>query len=83
VDGKALGACVRSEAAYIGMMGSRRKISLMRRQFIEDGICTGEDFDRVRAPIGLDIGAQTVPEIAASIVAQLIAARRRKGDGKP
>jgi xanthine dehydrogenase accessory factor len=83
VDGKALGACVRSEAAYIGMMGSRRKISLMRRQFIEDGICTGADFDRVRAPIGLDIGAQTVPEIAASIVAQLIAARRRKGDGKP
>ena len=77
VDGKALRMCIHSEAAYIGMMGSRRKIALMRKQFLDEGVCTAEQFDRVHAPIGLDIGARTVPEIAASIVAQLIAARRK------
>jgi xanthine dehydrogenase accessory factor len=78
VDGRALAACVRSGAAYVGMMGSRRKIALMRKQFLDGGICTAEQFDRVHAPIGLDIGARTVPEIAASIIAQLIAARRNR-----
>ena len=38
---------------------------------------TAEDFNRIYAPIGLDLGAVTVPEIAASIVAQLIAVRRK------
>ncbi len=46
------------------------------RDFIESGRTTAAAFDRVHAPIGLDIGAATVPEIAASIVAQLIAVRR-------
>ena len=77
VDGKALAACVHSQVAYIGMMGSRRKIALLRKRFLDERICTAEEFDRVHAPIGLDVGAQTVPEIAASIVAQLIAARRK------
>ena len=61
------------------MLGSRRKIVLLRQHFIESGKATTEQFDRVHAPIGLDIGAETVPEIAASIVAQLVAVRRRKG----
>ena len=77
VDGKALAACIHSQAAYIGMMGSRRKIALLRKQFLDERTCTADQFDRVHAPIGLDIGARTVPEIAASIVAQLIAARRK------
>ena len=59
------------------MIGSRRKVALIRKQFLETGLATEEEFDRVRAPIGLQIGAVTVPEIAVSIVAQLIAVRRR------
>jgi len=76
-DAEALAACLRRPAAYIGMIGSRRKVSLLRREFLANGWAKPEEFDRVYAPIGLDLGAATVPEIAASIVAQLIAVRRR------
>jgi len=76
-DSLALRACIRRPAAYIGMIGSRRKVPLVRRQFIESGWTTAEEFDRIYAPIGLDIGAVTVPEIATSILAQIIAVRRQ------
>lgn len=76
LDAEALRVCIHSPAAYVGMIGSKRKVALMRRNFIESGIATVEEFDRVHAPIGLDIGAVTVPEIAASITAELIAVRR-------
>jgi xanthine dehydrogenase accessory factor len=76
VDIEALVACIDSPAAYIGMLGSRRKIALVRKDFLESGQANAEQFDRIHAPIGLEIGAQTVPEIAASIVAQLVAVRR-------
>jgi xanthine dehydrogenase accessory factor len=76
-DADALAACIRQPAAYIGMIGSRRKVRMMREDFIGSGRATAVEFDRVYAPIGLDIGSVTVAEIAASIVAQLIAVRRR------
>jgi len=78
-DADALEACIHSPAAYIGMIGSKRKVALMREDFIESGLAGEEEFGRVFAPVGLDIGAVTVPEIAASIVAQLIAVRRKGG----
>lgn len=77
LDAEALEACVHMPAAYIGMIGSKRKVALIRENFIESGIATTEEFDRVHAPIGLDIGAVTVPEIAVSITAELIAVRRK------
>ena len=77
LDAEALEACINSPAAYVGMIGSRRKVALMRQNFIESGIVTAEQFERVFTPIGLDIGAVTVPEIAASITAELIAVRRQ------
>ena len=76
-DRAALAACIRKPAAYIGMIGSRRKVALIRKDLLESSAATEEEFDRVYAPIGLDIGAETVPEIAASIVAQLVAVCRR------
>ena len=79
-DAEALEACIHRPAAYIGMIGSKRKVALMRKDFIETGLATEAEFNRVFAPIGLDIGAVTVPEIAASVTAQLIAVRR-KGSG--
>jgi len=75
-DAAALAACIHSPAAYIGMIGSRRKVELVRKSFIESGLATPEEFDQVFAPIGLEIGAVTVPEIATSIAAELIAVRR-------
>jgi xanthine dehydrogenase accessory factor len=76
-DAEALAACIHRHPAYLGMIGSRRKVALIRKSFLESGIATEEEFDRVFAPVGLEIGAATVPEIAVSIVAQLIAVRRK------
>jgi xanthine dehydrogenase accessory factor len=73
-DETALFQLVTKPARYIGMIGSKRKIRLifddLRRADIPE-----EALARVHAPIGFDIGSQTVPEIAVSIVAELIACR--------
>lgn len=71
-DAEAMACCIQSEAAYIGMIGSKRKITLIREKLISESICTGADFDRVYAPIGIEIHSETVAEIAVSIIAQLI-----------
>lgn len=80
LDADALKACIHTPASYIGMIGSKRKVALIRDDFINSGIATAEEFKRVFAPIGLDIGAITVPEISMSIAAQLIAVRRKGSD---
>jgi xanthine dehydrogenase accessory factor len=83
-DGEVLERCIRTPAAYLGMIGSRRKILLIRKQFVERGIATEEELSRVRSPMGLDIGSVTVPEIATSIAAELVAARRKPAEaGRP
>jgi len=74
-DADALRACVASEAAYIGMIGSAHKIKIMRDKFITEGWATTAQWNRVHAPIGLEIQSKTVQEIAVSIAAQLILIR--------
>jgi xanthine dehydrogenase accessory factor len=76
-DEEALRACVRRKAAYIGMIGSARKVGLLRDRFLENGWCSPAEWDRVRTPIGLPIGSRTVEEIAVSIAAELVAVRSR------
>jgi xanthine dehydrogenase accessory factor len=61
-------------AGYVGMIGSKRKIKLIYEDLIAKGI-SEEALARVHAPLGLEIGSQTVAEIAISIVAELIACR--------
>lgn len=61
--------------AYLGMIGSRRKIKMVRQQLLEDGVDI-EKIEKVRMPIGLDIGAQTPAEIAVCIAAEMIKDRR-------
>ena len=56
------------------MIGSRRKVRMIFEDLIAKGV-PQEALDRVHAPLGYDIGSQTVPEIAVSIVAELIACR--------
>jgi xanthine dehydrogenase accessory factor len=82
-DAEALRACIKKSPVYIGMIGSKRKVALIRDDFIRSGTVTPQEFDRVFSPIGLDIGAVTVPEIAASITAELIAVRRKGLVHKP
>ena len=62
---------------YLGMIGSRHKRELFRRILTEEG-CPQDDFDRLRSPMGMDIGAETPAEIAVSVVAELVAARRKR-----
>ena len=69
---------VQTEAAYIGMLGSRRKVAIMWKEFLAEGI-TQEQIDRVHAPIGLAIAADNPEEIAVSVVGELIHCRRSKG----
>ena len=82
-DAQALEVCINRPFNYIGMIGSKRKIALIRDNFIQSKIATSEQFDKVFSPIGLNIGALTVPEIATSITAELIAVRRMAIAHKP
>jgi xanthine dehydrogenase accessory factor len=77
-DAAALKPCIGSELAYTGMIGSKKKIATMRMNFIENGWATGEQWDQIHAPVGLDIKSQTVEEIAVSIAAQLVLVRNSK-----
>jgi xanthine dehydrogenase accessory factor len=73
-DEEALFHLAGSNAGYVGMIGSKRKIKLIYEDLIARGISRAA-LERVHAPLGLAIGSQTVPEIAVSIVAELIACR--------
>ena len=67
-------ALLGTEARYIGVMGSRRKVAFTHERLLEDGF-TEDDFARLTTPIGLSIGSETPAEIAVSIAAQLIRVR--------
>ena len=73
-DGLVLEKAVRTDARYIGMIGSKKKINTLYRHLLEKGV-SKETLNRVCAPIGLDINSETPEEIAVSIVAQLIQVR--------
>jgi xanthine dehydrogenase accessory factor len=61
-------------ARYVGLIGSRRKIKMIFENLAAEGV-SREALAKVHAPLGIDIGSQTVPEIAVSICAELIAHR--------
>jgi len=83
-DAEALRAAIGRPAAYLGMIGSRRKIEIMHCEFLENGWATAEEWGEVHAPIGLEIGSKTVEEIAVSIAAELVLVRsKRKESGRP
>jgi xanthine dehydrogenase accessory factor len=73
-DEEALYHLAETPARYVGMIGSKRKIKLIFADLLNDGI-SREALQRVQAPLGFHIGSQSVPEIAVSIVAELIAVR--------
>lgn len=74
-DMRVLRWAVQTPARYIGMIGSKRKTIAIFKELRKEGLAP-ELFDRVHAPVGLDIGAITPEEIAVSITAELIAKRR-------
>jgi len=74
-DMRVLRWAVQTQARYVGMIGSKRKTITIFEELKKEGLAA-HLFDRVHAPIGLDIGAVTPEEIAVSITAELIAKRR-------
>lgn len=74
-DMRVLAWAADTEARYIGMIGSRRKVIAVYKALEKEGF-PAHKFERVHAPVGLEIGALTPEEIAVSIVAELIAVRR-------
>ncbi|MBN2241226.1 MAG: XdhC family protein [Acidobacteria bacterium] len=76
-DALCLRFALQSPAKYIGMLGSLKKIKLLKEYLESEGIGARE-FQRVSVPVGLDIGAETPGEIAISIAAELVAARKNR-----
>jgi len=74
-DMRVLGWAAGTEARYIGMIGSKRKVLSVYEALEKEGV-SPEKLERVYAPVGLEIGALTPAEIAISITAELIAVRR-------
>ncbi len=82
VDVALIPALLATDAPYIGLIGSRRRWALTAKALQEEHGLTAAQLARVRAPIGLEIGAETPQEIAISILAEVTMARRG-GDGRP
>jgi xanthine dehydrogenase accessory factor len=76
VDDPALVAALASDAFYVGALGSRRTHARRMERLSEAGV-SQQDLARIRAPVGLDIGARTPGEIALAILAEVVAARRK------
>lgn len=74
-DMRVLAWAVRTDARYVGMIGSKRKVMSVYQALENEGY-KAEEFERVYAPMGLDIGALSPEEIAVSITAELVAVRR-------
>jgi xanthine dehydrogenase accessory factor len=81
LDDAALTIALRSEAAYIGAMGSRRAQEKRRERLLEAGL-TEEDLARIAAPIGLDLGGLTAEETALSVMAEVVAVRNGRNGGR-
>jgi xanthine dehydrogenase accessory factor len=81
LDDAALLLALRSDAGYIGAMGSRRAQAARRERLLAQGVEEG-DLARISAPIGLDLGALTAEETALSIMAEIVALRNGREGGR-
>jgi xanthine dehydrogenase accessory factor len=79
-DVPALKAALASEAFYVGALGSRRNQERRRERLLEAGV-SEEDVDRIQGPCGLDLGADSQPETALSILAEIVAVRNGREGG--
>ncbi len=78
IDRALLRYCLRKDRAYLGFIGSQRKILVTRKMMLQEGIASEEELDKVDMPIGLNIGAETPFEIAVSIIAKMIAVKNKE-----
>jgi xanthine dehydrogenase accessory factor len=81
IDIPALSWALRSEAFYVGALGSRRTQAQRRERLTEEGL-SADELARLSGPAGLDLGGETVEETALSILAEIVAVRRGRGGGR-
>jgi xanthine dehydrogenase accessory factor len=81
LDDAALELALRSDAPYVGAMGSRRAQAQRRDRLVAAGV-PEELLERIAAPIGLDLGAVTPEETALSIMAEVVAVRNARDGGR-
>lgn len=81
LDDAALAIALRSEAEYVGAMGSRRAQEARRERLLGLGF-TEDELARLAAPVGLDLGALTPEETAISVMAEIVALRRGRDGGR-
>ena len=74
-DVPAIAAALETDVGYLGVMGSRRTHEKRLARLAEAGITEAADLDRLRSPIGLDIGARTPEETAVAVCAEIVADR--------
>jgi xanthine dehydrogenase accessory factor len=79
-DMRVLRWAVTTRARYVAMIGSKRKVISLIKELEKEGI-PREAFERIHAPMGLEIGAVTPEEIAVSVAAEIIAVRRNAQSG--
>jgi xanthine dehydrogenase accessory factor len=74
-DEEILARVARQPHAYLGMIGSSRKVDLLKKRFLEENILTKEELEHIDMPIGIKFRAETPQEIAISILAKMIDVR--------
>lgn len=76
-DRDILAFCMKKPHAYLGMIGSRRKVEITKKMFESGMIASQDEMDAVDMPLGIDIGAEGPEEIAISVIAKLIAVKNK------
>jgi xanthine dehydrogenase accessory factor len=79
-DEQCMRAVIETKPDYVGLIGSKRRTSIVIDRLREAG-ASEEDLDKIRAPIGLDIGAVSPEEVALAIIAEIIAERHGAAGG--
>ena len=78
LDRNILSFCLKKSFAYLGMIGSQRKVEMTKKMFTEVGVCSFDELENVDMPMGINIGAEGPDEIALSILAKIISIKNYK-----
>lgn len=77
-DRDILSYCIKKDFAYLGMIGSKRKVRLTKKMFLDAEICSKSELEKVDMPMGLEINAEGPEEIAISIASKIIKLKNSK-----
>jgi xanthine dehydrogenase accessory factor len=78
IDREILAYCMKKEFAYLGMIGSKRKVEITKKMFLSTQLFSEREFAEIDTPMGININAESPEEIAISIMAKLIEVKNNK-----